>query len=435
LTAAGGTASTFSAAAAVRQGLAEAGFSVERVAGYGRKRHMTIARKAGVNAAPASKPANVTVIGGGIAGVSVARALADRGVQVTLLEERSALAMGGSGTPAAMLFPRLAKQWTAAARADWAALYHLRRCWLPSSASDGLMQIAKNQRGKRDAEGWAALPAQLGMPEAVMRACDAAELSERVGITIKHGGLFIADSQLISMPDLVLKMAEHPFIKIINGVGVESLEKTGDGWLLMTNCGIMNASHVIVACGSTALRLLPFLTLPLVPVRGQLTRLPTSEPLKAQRLPLGYGGYLSPPDASGHHWLGATFDRGDCSSELSAASHAENIGKLGEIMPALNVMDTTTAALSGWVGHRMTSPDRLPLIGAAPSSVDADVSGLYLSLAHGSRGALSGPLGGEILAAAICQLPTPVEQSVLGTYDPARFQARAKRSFLHSSKE
>lgn len=40
----GGTAATYTAAGFVRRGLAEAGFDVERVAGYGRKRHMTRAR-------------------------------------------------------------------------------------------------------------------------------------------------------------------------------------------------------------------------------------------------------------------------------------------------------------------------------------------------------------------------------------------------------
>lgn len=40
-TAAGGTVATYTAAGFVRRGLAEAGFSVERVAGFGRKRHMT----------------------------------------------------------------------------------------------------------------------------------------------------------------------------------------------------------------------------------------------------------------------------------------------------------------------------------------------------------------------------------------------------------
>ncbi len=45
-TAAGGTAATYTAAGFVRRGLEAAGFEVERIPGYGRKRHMTRARKA-----------------------------------------------------------------------------------------------------------------------------------------------------------------------------------------------------------------------------------------------------------------------------------------------------------------------------------------------------------------------------------------------------
>lgn len=39
-----GTAATYTAAGFVRRGLADAGFAVERIAGFGRKRHMTRAR-------------------------------------------------------------------------------------------------------------------------------------------------------------------------------------------------------------------------------------------------------------------------------------------------------------------------------------------------------------------------------------------------------
>lgn len=45
-TAPGGTAATYSAAGPVRRALAEAGFTVERIPGFGRKRHMTRARLA-----------------------------------------------------------------------------------------------------------------------------------------------------------------------------------------------------------------------------------------------------------------------------------------------------------------------------------------------------------------------------------------------------
>jgi len=40
-----GTAATYTAAGAVRRALGEAGFTVERCPGFGRKRHMTVARK------------------------------------------------------------------------------------------------------------------------------------------------------------------------------------------------------------------------------------------------------------------------------------------------------------------------------------------------------------------------------------------------------
>ena len=43
-TAPGGTAATYTAAGHVRRALAEAGYVVERLPGYGRKRHMTVAR-------------------------------------------------------------------------------------------------------------------------------------------------------------------------------------------------------------------------------------------------------------------------------------------------------------------------------------------------------------------------------------------------------
>ena len=45
-TKAGGTAATYTAAGAVRRALGEAGFEVNRIPGFGRKRHMTTARKA-----------------------------------------------------------------------------------------------------------------------------------------------------------------------------------------------------------------------------------------------------------------------------------------------------------------------------------------------------------------------------------------------------
>jgi tRNA 5-methylaminomethyl-2-thiouridine biosynthesis bifunctional protein len=47
------------------------------------------------------------VIGGGIAGCSTAYSLAQRGIQVTLIERQTTLASGASGNPVAALYPKL----------------------------------------------------------------------------------------------------------------------------------------------------------------------------------------------------------------------------------------------------------------------------------------------------------------------------------------
>jgi len=44
-TCAGGSAATYTAAGFVRRNLSDAGFKIERVKGFGRKRHMSVARK------------------------------------------------------------------------------------------------------------------------------------------------------------------------------------------------------------------------------------------------------------------------------------------------------------------------------------------------------------------------------------------------------
>jgi tRNA 5-methylaminomethyl-2-thiouridine biosynthesis bifunctional protein len=102
------TATTFSAAALVKNGLKNAGFSVEKVAGFGRKREMVKAKftaelltpdttqyefKGSFSPYPipwtiSDSPSEfqektVTIIGGGISGCHTARALAEREWQST----------------------------------------------------------------------------------------------------------------------------------------------------------------------------------------------------------------------------------------------------------------------------------------------------------------------------------------------------------------
>ena len=65
---------------------------------------------------------------------------------------------------------------------------------------------------------------------------------------------------------------------------------------------------------------------------------------------------------------------------------------------------------------RCGSPDYLPLIGPLGD-------GLYVSTAHGSRGLITAPLAGEVLAAHLEAEPAPLPRDLMQAMHPARFRA------------
>ena len=107
LTRAGGSFATFTVASAVRQRLSEAGFELEKRPGFGRKRDMLVGRKrAGALAPqPAAQNREIAIIGGGIAGASVAAGLVARGVTPHIIDARDRLAGGASGNRLASAKP------------------------------------------------------------------------------------------------------------------------------------------------------------------------------------------------------------------------------------------------------------------------------------------------------------------------------------------
>jgi len=72
------------------------------------------------------------------------------------------------------------------------------------------------------------------------------------------------------------------------------------------------------------------------------------------------------------------------------------------------------------VGFRCQSTDFLPLAGAVP----AQPTGLWMSIAHGSRGITGTPLCADLLAAKILEMPAPIDQEMIDALSPARFMLR-----------
>jgi tRNA 5-methylaminomethyl-2-thiouridine biosynthesis bifunctional protein len=172
-------------------------------------------------------------------------------------------------------------------------------------------------------------------------------------------------------------------------------------------------------------------------LRGQITRLPAATPgLVLPRVPVtGLGYALALPD--GDLLCGASSAAQDECSDLRANDHRRNLEQLARLTGA--IIDVDAASLAGGVGWRITSPDRLPMLGPVPEldrSAGARIDqprrvprrpGVYIATGFGSRGITQAALAGEVVAAWITGAPIPVASDLLDAVDAARFAARAAR--------
>ncbi|WP_312391789.1 FAD-dependent 5-carboxymethylaminomethyl-2-thiouridine(34) oxidoreductase MnmC, partial [Pseudomonas sp.] len=206
---------------------------------------------------------------------------------------------------------------------------------------------------------------------------------------------------------------------------------------------------VVVLAGAADVRAFaPCAELPLKRIRGQITRLPATAESRALSTVVCAEGYVAPV-RDDEHTLGASFDFHSDDLTPTVAEHQGNLELLEEISTdlgqRLQLASLDPALLQGRAAFRCTSPDYLPIVGPIADAqgfneayamlrkdarqlpaVDCPwLDGLYVNTGHGSRGLITAPLSGELLAAWICGEPLPVPRSVAEACHPNRFALRA----------
>ncbi len=442
----GATLATYTSAGWVRRGLQQVGFAVEKAAGFGRKREMlrgqiktpsplmgegwgegeclAVSRPLSPGPSPTrgegSTPRNAIVIGGGIAGCAAAYALAQRGIQVTLVERAPQLASAASGNPRGILHARFGAGNDPLHRFVLASYGHalgLLDGLLPvdevTRAECGLLQLAcKPVEQKRIAR-----LAEQAWPEHLMQFVDAAQATKLAGVEMQFGGLWFPAGGWVVPPVLCATLANDVRITHRLGQEVEVLEQRATGWRVsgldvQAKAWSAEADVVVVCCAHAAKKLAPFAHFPLIPVRGQITELPETEASQALQAVVCGDGYCAPA-VHGVHVTGATHAFDDESTEVRIADHVENLANLAEYAPALRQTSGEVVAdkLKGRASIRCSAPGSTPLVGKVQQ-------GLYCSLAHGTRGLLTAGLAGEVLAAQICEQLPPLPKSILDALDP-----------------
>lgn len=313
------------------------------------------------------------MLGAGIAGASAACAFAARGCEVTVVAPNG-VADGASGVPAAAVRPRL---WRPSAHSVpdaeiLADAFRWTARWLAATAGArfracGVLLCAV------DADDEVKLRARAQNPETadVARWCDVDEASERAGAALPFGAAWVSSGGCVDLPGLVRDL--------LGGARIEVVDRADGAFDLTVD------ARARIPGGEL--------------VRGQALAVDLGA--AAPRAVLCTNGYLCPPAEDGLSWLGSTYDRHDAATDERPEDDArvrERFNSLTGIARALRAAPTARR----FVAVRASTPQRLARVGfSAP--------GCAVSLAHGSRGAVTAPWAAQLLAAAAFDEPLPAK--------------------------
>jgi tRNA 5-methylaminomethyl-2-thiouridine biosynthesis bifunctional protein len=512
----GAVAATWSVAREVREGLAAAGFEVERAPGFGGKREMSVARfaprrggrvtpaprdrlhpqdprepldspepldpqvargSAGKAALETGAPRTALVVGAGIAGAWVARALRLKGFDVTIFDRHATPAAEGSGQPGGLVHGTWHLADGPHARLLRAGALEAARAYRPliagaaqpdggagpAAARDGVMAAVPGALDgllaiDRRAGGVQAMRKVLheaGLPPEYVQALDADAAAARAGVPLAAPAWFYPEGGWVA-PGAVVRAALSG-VRFAGGVEVARVERSGTagagacGWRLRDAASSLlgEAPVLVLANAADAARLLQPLgqaPWPTTVTRGQVSLLGEADagaaPGAPSQAPAGHGLRLALPLAGDGYALplpggsllcGATRTAADGALDLRAADHRWNIERAARLTGLALPRDPQR--WTGRAGHRLHTNDRLPIAGAVARPGRAATqarwlereTGLFVVSALGARGLTLAPLLGRLVAAMACGAPWPLEQDLVDAIDPGRWQVRAAR--------
>ncbi len=370
--ASGARLATFSVAGAVRSSLTKAGFSVRKMPGFGRKRHRLEAEYSGGKSAQITPIEKALIVGAGIAGRSLAKALSARQIAFDIIDNRSH--PSASGNPAALVKPRFDLQDRPESRFFLSAYLQALRTY-PDAAIL--------------ARGVKQLPTSEKEIDRFRKLIDQAPLGQS-HLIWKDIALWI-DSALVINPSKTSQDFD------VRRETYRAAQNTSD------------YSHLFLAAGYGINDIAPDLEFRFS--RGQLS---WAKPI--WDLPTAYGGYALNLD--GAALIGATHDRLDERDpfELRPEDDQRNLSALADISGCkIEPVDLASRA-----SVRVTSRDTLPILAKLDDSNSAScwtLSGL------GSRGFTFAPLLAEALIAHICDEIGPLEKQLRAKFsEPARYK-------------
>jgi len=357
LSAPGAKLGTFTVAGHVRQALIEAGFKVEKKEGFGRKRHRLEAVFSGTEKPQTPLP-TPRIIGAGIAGASLVKAFARRGIIPNVIHDPAHKA--ASHNAAALVKPRLDLQDRPESRFFLGSYLYALKAYETHAIAEGVTHIPKSDA---EVERFKKLNGQAPLPPSYFNyETDEKRLSLKRSLVIPPKTILDNWLKDVKLSEDVPK--ESSLTLLAAGYGLKSLLK----------------DHEINLRFS----------------RGQITWADA-----ALDKAVTYGGYGLPLKQG--VLLGATHQRLD-SSDPFALKDNDDIENI-ENFKNFTGLSAKKSNRESRASIRVTTADTLPLIG----EIEANS---WLLTGLGSRGFVFAPLLAEAIVSKICGDPLPISKKV-----------------------
>jgi len=435
------------------------------------KRYARPALKENIN----GKKLRCAVIGAGLAGASVANALARRGWQVDVYDQADQCAAGASGLPAGLLVPHFSQDDSPRSRMSRAGirlmLDHARRLlkegvdWKHCGALE--LQPAPDATALRTegnlwtSDGAAFIESQteVNSVNSVNSASGAYSPVWAENLPNPNCSLWHDLAAWIKPARLVEGWLDHPGINWHPLKRLHTLREnvpqseqglnSGHRWQLLDDeSELLGEADIVVFANArgcidvihtlkndTSIALVPDLIEKLGATQILHGSISMGEcPTSAEDSPFppfavnGHGSFLSGiPNGEQAFWAcGSTFEPDAVRAMDCDRAHASNLDKLSTLLPsAAKVLapQFAGAQVQAWAGTRLVSHDRLPLVGPVEQ---ADVPSLWISAGMGARGLSFSALCAELLVAQIAGETLPIEASLAKGLSSQRWRRSAK---------
>ena len=346
------------------------------------------------------------VLGAGIIGVSVARALRKQGMEV-LLVERGEPGREASFAAAGMLAPHSADTpdtlWPFAEAS--ARLYP---GFVKEVESESGMEVDLRSQGTiaflESEEELISLPC---LPE--LSASQVAELEP--SLSAPGGRAFFLEERSVDARALMaasLEAARSQRIQLFSGAAATGIERTGGRALEVTTERDRLLAQTVVNCAGAWAGQIPPHKFPTRPVKGQMLAVSAPEDLRLRHVVRTPSVYVV-PRTGGRILIGATQEEAGFDRSVDPKTIERLHQAAADILPPL----ASARVLESWSGLRPGTPDALPILGPTATP------GYFVASGHFRNGFLLAPMTAQAMAMVIRGAEPPVD---ITRFAPSRFE-------------